>query len=98
MELPLLNFPNRVHAAVFEAHGSLSLLPCGEAYRAKHQRRRRVTTFSNDLTPEIMKHLITRTVVLEGARCLVFFHEATSRRGITSITLQHATALRQQSW
>lgn len=30
VELPVLNFSVRVHAAVFEAHGSIALLPCGE--------------------------------------------------------------------
>lgn len=29
LELPLMDLPVRVHAAVFEAHGWLSLLPCG---------------------------------------------------------------------
>lgn len=29
LELPLMDLPVRVHAAVFAAHGWLSLLPCG---------------------------------------------------------------------
>ncbi|CAM9371654.1 unnamed protein product, partial [Scytosiphon promiscuus] len=31
LELPLMALPVRVHAAVFEAHGWLSLLPCGDS-------------------------------------------------------------------
>eukprot|EP00903_Cladosiphon_okamuranus_P019598 g18024.t1 len=31
LELPLMDLPVRVHAAVFAAHGWLSLLPCGES-------------------------------------------------------------------
>lgn len=33
LELPLLDLPVVVHAAVFEAHGVLSLLPCGKCCR-----------------------------------------------------------------
>lgn len=32
LELPLMDLPVRVHAAVFEAHGWLSLLPCGDYF------------------------------------------------------------------
>lgn len=32
LKLPLMNLPVRVHAAVFEAHGWLALLPCGDVF------------------------------------------------------------------